>query len=133
MESKKETRGRKRIPEGMHKAPQSTMKINEIIVPFVSLLKSNLKIGLVNEKIIQKLFNVLDGSSNEEQLDAVDLINSSPETKFQCCFLKNNGVKCTNKAWHETKFHGAVVMSCNLHYKTKINIEYEKQLKKGNF
>jgi len=129
MDKKKETRGRKALASGKHKAPQATMKINEFIVPFVTLLKSNLKIGTVNQKTIEKLFNVLEGESNEIQTDAIDFNNTS----MQCCFKTKKGYRCRNKVSHvDNLFNEIFVNCCEYHYKSVINIEHEKQIKKGN-
>jgi len=101
------------------------MKINDFILPFVKLLKSNLKNGLVTEKVLNRLFDVLDNEYGEQKTDvlAVSSLN-------QCQFLKMNGLKCTNKAMHENKYNGVMVWSCNLHYKKKINVKYEDQVKR---
>jgi len=58
---KKETRGRNPLPEGQRKPPQATLKVNKAILPFVLKLKSNLKLNLVSEETIQRLFDVLSG------------------------------------------------------------------------
>jgi len=132
METKKETRGRKPLPAGKHKAPQSTMKINNIILPFVTLLKSNLKIGLVDDKMIKRLFNVLNGESNEVQ---TEVFGSSNQPKYitQCSFVTKKGTRCKNKVSHlDNLFNDFYVNSCENHYKTVINLEAEQQLKKGN-
>jgi vacuolar-type H+-ATPase subunit I/STV1 len=55
MPDKIETRGRKRIPTEQHKAPQATVKINEVILPLVKLLKSNLKKGSLTNAVIEDL------------------------------------------------------------------------------
>ena len=66
MDSKTETRGRKRLPEGKHKPPQSTVKINNIILPFVQELKGNLKKGIVTSSTLSHLFSVLQGESEQQ-------------------------------------------------------------------
>lgn len=66
MDSKTETRGRKRFPEGKHKPPQATVKINNIILPFVRELKGNLKKGVVTSSILSQLFSVLQGESEQQ-------------------------------------------------------------------
>ena len=66
MESKTETRGRKRLPEGKHKPPQTTVKINSFILPFVQELKGNLKKGLLTDNTLSQLFTVLQGKSEQQ-------------------------------------------------------------------
>jgi len=65
MESKTETRGRKRLPEGKHKPPQATVKINAFILPFVKELKGNLKKGIVSSETLLGLFSVLRGTGQQ--------------------------------------------------------------------
>jgi len=43
MPTKTETRGRKPLPLDKKKPPQATIKINNVILPFVQTLKGNLK------------------------------------------------------------------------------------------
>lgn len=65
MESKTETRGRKRLPEGKHKPPQATVKVNAFILPFVKELKGNLKKGMVSSETLLGLFSVLRGTRQQ--------------------------------------------------------------------
>ncbi len=126
---KKETRGRKRLAKGKHKAPQATLKINEAILPFVIQLKSNLKMGLITDKIINKLLDVMFEVSNEAFNNEYE---SKQNNTSRCGFNTQKGIRCKNKVTHVDNFFNDVyVNSCEYHYKNKINVEYEKQLK-GN-
>ena len=62
MTEKKETRGRKRLPPEKKKRPQTAVKINDFILPFVKELKGNLKKGLVTEETLAQLLGVLQGA-----------------------------------------------------------------------
>jgi len=65
MPTKIETRGRKPLPLDKKKAPQSTLKINNFILPFVQELKGNLKKGMVSDKTLSGLFSVLNGTEQQ--------------------------------------------------------------------
>jgi len=60
---KTETRGRKALPTEQHKPAQKTVKVNEIILPLVMLLKSNLKKGLLSPELIKDLINVANNKT----------------------------------------------------------------------
>lgn len=81
MDTKKETRGRKAIAPEQRKAPQATVKVNEVILPFVKELKGNLKNGKVTKKTIARLFNVLN--NNWEQVNAADEELSLPDNDYK--------------------------------------------------
>ena len=66
MDAKIETRGRKSLPPEKRKAPQTTVKINNFILPFVQELKGNLKNKQVTPEIISQLFSVLNGKSEQQ-------------------------------------------------------------------
>ncbi len=84
-----ETRGRKRLPLDQHKPPQSTVKINDAILPLVKLLKANLKKGLLSDVIISDLTaiannkrlpfkqtTVLDDAALSEQAKALEALKA---------------------------------------------------------
>jgi len=81
MKSKKETRGRKSLPVDKRKPPQATVKINNRILPLVMQLKSNLKNKLLTDTILNQLFDVLNGNSEQQSSvfknpDSVELVES---------------------------------------------------------
>ena len=66
---KVETRGRKSIPADQRKLPQTTVKINDAILPFVTELKSNLKNKSLTPEILQSLFDVLNSNGSSQDVD----------------------------------------------------------------
>ena len=83
MPTKTETRGRKPLPLGKKKAPQATVKINALILPFVQELKSKLKKGMVSDKTLSGLFSVLKGTEQQTSVfndpDAVSIVTELQE------------------------------------------------------
>jgi len=68
MSERIETRGRKSLPLDKKKAPQATVKINDLILPFVKVLKGNLKKGMVTDQILSNLFSTLNGTEQQENI-----------------------------------------------------------------
>ena len=66
---KVETRGRKSLPVDKRKPPQSTVKINDAILPFVKELKGNLKNKTLTPDILQSLFDALNGKESNQDID----------------------------------------------------------------
>ena len=67
--TKPETRGRKSLPVDKRKPPQSTVKINDAILPFVKELKGNLKNKTLTPDILQSLFDALNGKESNQDID----------------------------------------------------------------
>ena len=65
----KETRGRKSLPADKRKPPQSTVKINDAILPLVKELKGNLRNKTLTPAIIQSLFDVMNGGESNNDID----------------------------------------------------------------
>ena len=61
-----ETRGRKALPEDKRKPPQTTVKINDAILPLVKELKGNLKNKTLTHNVIKSLFAVLHGKAEQQ-------------------------------------------------------------------
>jgi hypothetical protein len=59
MAKKKEKRGRKPLPQGQKKLPQPTIKINEVLYPFVKLLKVEYKAKRVDAEKLNALTRLL--------------------------------------------------------------------------
>jgi len=59
MAKKKENRGRKPLPPGRKKKPQPTIKINEVLYPFVKLLKVEYKAKRVDAEKLNLLTRLL--------------------------------------------------------------------------
>ncbi len=142
-----ETRGRKPLLPNNRKPPQATLKINEIILPFVKELKGNLKNGLVTPRILQGLFDVLKGNTSDneirlkfvqkydqEHLKVVKLegnvqslkstvrslrseINTLKDKENDCQALKSGGGRCTRSAKVKKSWHGVEINVCLQHYK----------------
>jgi len=67
--AKPETRGRKSIPADKRKPPQTTVKINDAILPFVKELKGNLKNKTLTPDILQSFFDVLNSKESNQDID----------------------------------------------------------------
>jgi len=65
----KETRGRKPLSPDKRKPPQTTVKINDAILPLVKELKGNLRNKTLTPAIIQSLFDVMNGGESNNDID----------------------------------------------------------------
>ncbi|MGZ8191331.1 MAG: hypothetical protein ACXWTS_08885 [Methylococcaceae bacterium] len=88
MSKKKEKRGRKALPPEQKKPPQPTIKINDVLFPFVKLLKHEYKAKRVDTEKLNALTRLLlDENVNrviEKQVagkldDATEMENQNPE------------------------------------------------------
>ena len=59
MSKKKESRGRKALPPEQKKPPQPTIKINEVLYPFVKLLKREYKAKRLDTEKLNALTRLL--------------------------------------------------------------------------
>jgi hypothetical protein len=59
MSKKKDNRGRKALPPEQKKPPQPTIKINEVLYPFVKLLKREYKAKRVDAEKLNALTRLL--------------------------------------------------------------------------
>lgn len=59
MSKRDEKRGRKALPPGQKKPPQPTIKINEVLYPFVKLLKREYKAKRIDVEKLNALTRLL--------------------------------------------------------------------------
>lgn len=81
MTKKKEKRGRKALPLDQKKPPQPTIKINEALFPFVSLLKIEYKAKRVSIEKMNALTKLL--LSNEASPPVATMVDYKPDNDLQ--------------------------------------------------
>ncbi len=100
--------GRKAILVGDRKPAQKTVKLNEVIYPFVMELKGNLKMGLIDGQMMDDLFAVLKRSpaNNDDSIKRLPIKTSDNIKKLP---VKDKPEKTTSKA----KVKAEITTSCN--------------------
>ncbi len=81
MTKKKEKRGRKALPIDQKKPPQPTIKINEALFPFVSLLKFEYKAKRVSVEKMNALTRLL--LNNDANLAPATQVDCKPDEGVQ--------------------------------------------------
>ena len=84
-------------------------KLRKYINKYIQDEHDNLKVHLQINAVCKEIID------NENELDSVNLLNKYTQAQKKCCFLKNNGNKCTN-----------IVLSKNF---CKTHVKYESTIK----